>query len=237
MNWKQLQERCYVPYSETPAVCAVQGESGTWYPGVRIENISYPLTITPWQAALFSCISSGDKPVELHYPSDQKADRILEWWEAEYDLQIESIATAPEGNWYQPLETNIEDPNPRLEELLDDADIRHSNFPVSALIETKQGSVGGANIECSQWSLGLCAERVALAKAISAGLDGFEAMHIHTRYGEFSSPCGACRQVIIEHMPYQHIELHHANGTHSSHFSAHLMPFTFKSSRLDKKDR
>ncbi len=113
--------------------------------------------------------------------------------------------------------------------------VEESNFPVSALVETEEGYFSGVNIECSSWNLGLCAERVVITKALTYGAKKLENLHIHSRGGEFSSPCGACRQVIMEHMPDKQIYLHHADGTESVHFAVDLLPHSFRSSTLAKK--
>src|SRR5699024_12516589 len=86
-----------------------------------------------------------------------------------------------------------------LKSLLDRAKVEESNFPVAAIAETKEGFVSGVNIECSAWNMGLCAERIAISKALTYTVSNINALHIHTRFGEFSSPCGACRQIIREH--------------------------------------
>lgn len=96
------------------------------------------------------------------------------------------------------------------------------------------GYYEGVNVEVSDWSMGLCAERIAIAKAKADGHSKFESMDVHTLKGEFSSPCGACRQVVTEMMPYHELRLFHADGSLSEHLSADLLPFSFKSSSLKK---
>ena len=112
--------------------------------------------------------------------------------------------------------------------------IPNSDFPVSALLYVDDGYFEGTNIEVNDWTKGLCAERVALAKAITAGYFSFNHLEVHTQKGEFSSPCGACRQVIIEHLPYHTIKLHHADGSLSEHSTVDLLPYNFKTSSLKK---
>ncbi len=110
----------------------------------------------------------------------------------------------------------------------------HSHFPVAALLETSDGLLSGVNLEFSAWESGLCAERVAVAKALAYGVksEDISAMHLHTRHGEYSSPCGACRQVIIEHLPSIPVIIHHPDGSTSRHFSSDLLPYSFKSDFL-----
>lgn len=73
----------------------------------------------------------------------------------------------------------------------------YSHFPVGAAILTKSGKIyTGCNIESSSYSLTICAERVALFKAVSEGEKQFKAIAISTANGQFCPPCGACRQVL-----------------------------------------
>jgi homotetrameric cytidine deaminase len=234
MDITELYKRSYVPYSKQPAVALVYSEQGEWFPGVRIENVSYPLSISAVQNALLCCLSEGHQPDILY--TDNTDRSMLPCWQKELDITIKTFD--PKDPPAQTigelcLSQNI-DVMSKLSELLDDALVGESDFPVSALIETEQGYFSGVNIEFSSWNMGLCAERIAIAKALTYGSSNIKALHINTRKGEFSSPCGACRQVIIEHLPHQQIHLHHANGSESVHFGNDLLPFSFRSSSLSK---
>ena len=71
----------------------------------------------------------------------------------------------------------------------------YSNYKVGAAVLTESGKIfGGCNIENSSYSLTICAERVALFKAISEGETKFKALSVSTNNA--GMPCGACRQVI-----------------------------------------
>ncbi len=73
----------------------------------------------------------------------------------------------------------------------------YSNYPVGAAVLAEDGLVyGGTNIENSAYPSGLCAERVAITKAISEGNRKILAVAVVTRNG--GAPCGACRQVMRE---------------------------------------
>ena len=72
-----------------------------------------------------------------------------------------------------------------------------SDYQVGAAVRTSQGTIySGCNIENDSSSLTICAERVAIANAISAGEREFEALAVATDDG--ATPCGACRQVLAE---------------------------------------
>lgn len=228
MDLKLLAQRSYVPYSGKPGACVVESESGRFFPGVRIENISFPLTIPAVQCGLYACISEGEHPCNL-YSSDSNS--AIEYWQKEYDLDIFELDRAGEKECSEIIIAPAEI-SALLMNLLDQSVTIHSNFPVSVVLETGQGYITGVNIESNAWELGLCAERVAIAKAIAYGISGIKVMHIHAPRGEYSSPCGACRQVILEHLPRHPIFLHHPDGSTSRHFSSDLLPYSFKSDFL-----
>jgi len=73
----------------------------------------------------------------------------------------------------------------------------YSKFSVGAALLTKNGRIyTGSNIESSSYSLTICAERVAIFKAVSEGEKEFEAIAIATSDNKICPPCGACRQVL-----------------------------------------
>ncbi len=73
----------------------------------------------------------------------------------------------------------------------------YSNYTVGAALRTKNGRVyAGVNVENAAYPTGICAERVAVFKAISEGERDFEVIAVVTDNG--GSPCGACRQVLSE---------------------------------------
>ncbi|HEY6485272.1 MAG TPA: cytidine deaminase [Candidatus Cybelea sp.] len=79
------------------------------------------------------------------------------------------------------------------------ASAEFSHFTVGAAVETADGHiVTGANIENSSYGLTMCAERVALFKALSDGHREFKRLLIVSEDIKGVVPCGACRQVVWE---------------------------------------
>ena len=75
----------------------------------------------------------------------------------------------------------------------------YSKFQVGAALLSTNGKIfTGCNIENASFGLAVCAERVAIFKAISEGSTKFEAIAVIGDTGKPCSPCGACRQVISE---------------------------------------
>lgn len=75
----------------------------------------------------------------------------------------------------------------------------YSNFHVGAAVIGNSGKVyTGVNVENSSYGATICAERVAVCKAISEGEKSIEAIAISSDSEEYTFPCGICRQVISE---------------------------------------
>lgn len=73
----------------------------------------------------------------------------------------------------------------------------YSHYPVGAALLTVSGRVyDGVNVENAAYPSGICAERVAVFKAVSDGEREFNAIAVVTDNG--GTPCGACRQVLAE---------------------------------------
>lgn len=73
----------------------------------------------------------------------------------------------------------------------------YSNYPVGAAVRTKSGKIyTGVNVENAAFPQTMCAERVAIFKAVSEGEMEFDVIAVVTKNG--GSPCGGCRQVMAE---------------------------------------
>ena len=93
----------------------------------------------------------------------------------------------------------------------------YSNYAVGAALRASSGVVyEGANMENASYGLSICAERVAMFKAVYAGERSFETIAIAGAEGVLCSPCGACRQVLHEFAP----ELNVVMGTGEDSFEA-----------------
>ena len=75
----------------------------------------------------------------------------------------------------------------------------YSNFKVGAALRTKSGKIyTGCNVESASYGLTVCAERVAIWKAVSEGESEFETIAVVADTHELTPPCGVCRQIIWE---------------------------------------
>ena len=107
----------------------------------------------------------------------------------------------------------------------------YSNYKVGAAILTKSGRIfGGCNIENSSYSLTICAERVALFKAVSEGETKFKALSVSTNNA--GMPCGACRQVIWDICGNIPILICDGNNLITKTESIKLLPMPFDATKL-----
>ena len=77
----------------------------------------------------------------------------------------------------------------------------YSRFQVGAAVRMAGEIFEGANIENASYGLAMCAERTAVFAAVLAGAHQLEAVAVCTDASPPSSPCGACRQVLLEFAP------------------------------------
>lgn len=108
-----------------------------------------------------------------------------------------------------------------------------SNFRVGAALRARSGRVyTGCNVENATYGLTVCAERVAIFKAISEGERGFDAIAVVTHTDVLTPPCGACRQIIWEFCGDVDVILANLKGKVEVHRMAALFPRPFDSSFL-----
>jgi len=104
----------------------------------------------------------------------------------------------------------------------------YSNFKVGAALETRRGRVfTGCNIENSTYGLTVCAERVAVWKALSEGGSGFRRIAVVADSARLTPPCGACRQILWEYCGDIEVILSNLDGARASHRLADLFPSPF----------
>jgi cytidine deaminase len=104
---------------------------------------------------------------------------------------------------------------------------KYSHFNVGAALLTRSGKVyTGCNIENSSFGATICAERVAFSKALSEGEREFEAIAIVSSSGDYTYPCGICRQFMSEWGTHLNIILE--NGSEARAYTLkELLPEAF----------
>jgi cytidine deaminase len=104
----------------------------------------------------------------------------------------------------------------------------YSGFKVGAALEDSSGRIHtGCNIENASYGLTVCAERVAIWKAMSEGVRMFRRIAVVTQAGKLTTPCGACRQLLWEFCGNIEIILANLQGDVRSIPSQDLLPEAF----------
>ena len=104
----------------------------------------------------------------------------------------------------------------------------YSGFKVGAALEDAAGRVHtGCNVENASYGLTVCAERVALLKAISEGVRTFRRIAVVTASPKLTTPCGPCRQLLWEYCGNIEVILGNTQGMSRSGQLAELLPEPF----------
>jgi cytidine deaminase len=113
--------------------------------------------------------------------------------------------------------------------------VPYSNYAVGSALRTKTGRVyTGVNVENAAYPQTMCAERVAIFKAVSEGEKEFEVIAVVTDNG--GSPCGGCRQVMAEFGLNTAVILADGNGTIVKETTVQeLLPDAFTPEHLENK--
>ena len=115
----------------------------------------------------------------------------------------------------------------------ENAHAAYSNFRVGAAVRATSGRIfGGCNVENATYGLTVCAERIAIFKAISEGERGFDAIAVVTDTDSLTPPCGACRQLIWEFCGDVPVVLANVTGKIEVLRMRDLFPRPFDSSNL-----
>lgn len=109
----------------------------------------------------------------------------------------------------------------------------YSHYAVGAAILTHDGKIfSGCNVENAAYPTGMCAERVALFKAVSEGARTFSAVVVATENG--GSPCGSCRQALVEFgLDWQVILVDNTGSIKQQSTLRELLPLAFTPQHLN----
>jgi cytidine deaminase len=111
----------------------------------------------------------------------------------------------------------------------------YSKFRVGAALLTDDNQVfTGCNVENASHGLSICAERTAIVKAVSSGSTKYKAIAVTTDMNEYISPCGACRQFIVEFGLDIVVYLVAKDLTYQTTTSGDLLPQAFTPKDLER---
>jgi cytidine deaminase len=115
----------------------------------------------------------------------------------------------------------------------------YSNFPVGAALLADDGRIfTGVNVENASYGLTTCAERTAVARAMSEGARGFRAVAVVGPEDDVPlTPCGSCRQILHEADPSLLVVAAGEAGAHEVAPLTDLLPGAFGRERLARRER
>jgi cytidine deaminase len=109
----------------------------------------------------------------------------------------------------------------------------YSHFKVGAAIEDSEGRIHtGCNVENATYGLTICAERVAIVKAVSEGVKTFRRIAVVADTDTLTPPCGACRQILWEFCGDAELILANLHGKSEKMRISEIFPRAFDASFL-----
>ena len=209
--------RAYVPYSHRPGVAVVLLSDGTLVPGVRVESASFSLTISAVQNAITTAgmlldagrtivavFTGPSVPSELPANVEEIAGHLLQRQDSHFYASSDLRMEASQTKLYDPFirfeaGANTHSRTRLARSISAKALVPESGFHVGCVLETDDNrGIYGVNIESGNWNDILCAERNAIGTAITYGAGDIRAVYVSAPLDVEASPCGACRQVLVE---------------------------------------
>jgi cytidine deaminase len=113
------------------------------------------------------------------------------------------------------------------------AHVPFSGYKVGAALRARAGEVvTGCNVENATYGLTLCAERVAVFKAVSEGMRGFDAIAVVVDSPKLAAPCGPCRQILWEFCGDIWVRMENLRGRGVTRRMSELLPMAFDQGNL-----
>jgi len=241
--------RSYAPYSRRQEGAVALLENGDTILGCRVENASFPLTITAIQNIVSTLHAIGRldvaaivsshpiSPVERAYLQGMVG---FEWTVNDPGTTATVLDDLPDPS--ASIEPLVESWGPDHETgvlaartLSEWAYCPESDFPVGAIARTDKGfHVPGVNVEHPDWPQTLCAERNALSAIIAHDLGNVIEMTLSCPEDPTGTPCGACRQVLMELAPEATVWMDRAENPAEKVTPTSLLPGAFSGSSLKK---
>ena len=241
--------RSYSPYTGLKQAVVVLLEDGATVPGVRVENASFSLTISPLINAVSTlhaigrvdiCAIVSSVPFNRSDMTYAASMPNFEWTSFTSDALTTTHDLPDPREVLSPLIPDWgEDPASGAREARDISELAHipeSDFPVGCVIRSKQGHhLPGVNVEHPDWSQILCAERNVLSTAVSYGFSDIQQIFVSCPKEPGGTPCGACRQVILELAPDATVWMDRGNEPPGSMLASELLPGHFTGDILRKR--
>ncbi len=214
----EAAEYSFVPYSRSGAACVVLLSDGHIIPGVRVESASFTLLIPPLVNA-FSTAAALNRTDIAAVASSEPFRRediayLSEVYTGAFTPVGERLAVRRASDGLPDIKgrlspvvdtansTGDEDLFALTREIASRAVVPESSFPVAGLLVFSDGSaIPGVNVEHSDWTRGICAERNTIGTMVSYGFSDPERLYLTCSLDTGCTPCGACRQLLNEFAP------------------------------------
>ncbi len=240
-----------MPYSNRSEAALLILSDGSWIPGVRLESASFSLTIPALLNAVTTAFAGERTDIAAVFlsrpilPEEHAAmqtpplDRLSRTSPDCYSIRQQPLPTLLKA-WDPTM--HVEAPSCPEDGILlarsaaAHAHVPESNFPVGCVIETLEGPfIPGVNVEHSDWSRVLCAERNALGTAVSYGFKHIKTLYLSCARDPAGTPCGACRQLISELAPRSTLWMDRGEQPPESADPRTLLPGSFTGTSIPKK--
>ena len=239
-----LASRSYAPYTGRQEGVVILLETGDLIPGVRVENASFQLSISALHNALSTMYGMERKDIALIASSAPLTESDLAYtsgipsvmWELVGGtvLMVQGAHYPDPGDYLSPTSEGNLLELARL--AAQKAFTPESDFPVGSAINTTSGEVlTGSNVEHTDWLRILCAERNVLSTAFSYGYDIGDQIFVSCPKEPGGTPCGACRQVIVELAPDATVWMDRGNQEPIAMKATELLPGHFTGNVLTKQ--
>lgn len=244
----EIKARAHVPYSNEPRACVLVLSDGALIPGARVESASFSLTIPELINAFSTAAALGLHDVVAVVSScdfrDEDTAFLAHTFAGSLDLIGAKIAVLPgaslpnPGDFLQPFLTIDSGMPPMVaaRRLADRAVVPQSDFPVACGAVMPDGrAVPGVNVEHTDWSRIICAERNALGTLISYGLGLPDSIYLTCPRDHGCTPCGACRQLLAELAPSVSIVMDRGEAPPLRSTPADLLPHFFSGRSVERR--
>ena len=221
-------DRSVAPYSRQHTAAVALLSTGEYIPGVRVETASFPLAMPAVINAITTAAALDRRDVvavvQSHHISNAEQSYLSSSPLGPF-LLLEDDVCVRAGVTNFPVPDRLffpfdDDTRRRPSELLSDAlsiasraIVPESNFPVGTIMRCDEYLVPGVNVEHSFWPFTLCAERNAIGTALSYGLLPVTDIYLSCVRDENATPCGACRQVLVELAPEANMWIYRGSNT------------------------
>ena len=246
-------QRAYVPYSGSEEAAILLLSDGRWIPGVRVESASYSLVIQPLLNAVTTAValdrtdvvaavmSRPLTPSERNYAALNTILKELQ--PRASDALVGRDGSLPEAS--EAISPFVREGSDLTAEAALDlardvagrAYVPESDFPVGCVVCTSGTAyVPGVNVEHPDWNHIICAERNAVGTCMSYGLqDEVVSMHLTCLKDPTATPCGACRQLLVELVPTAALWMDRGEAPPAQSDPLTLLPGSFNGEHLSSR--